>query len=138
LVPAASPCVAAQIGVAATAETLASWPWIHDSDTSQWRTWLGEAGIRYYPRPRDRRFEDYDLVLAAAAASLGLALIRKPLADDWLNGRLVAVSDRAAVNPMAHYVAWRRDDTRKVVAKLVGILSGLPTGCTTANGFSRG
>lgn len=137
-IPAASPRLAAQIGAGATAEKLASLPLIHDSDTSQWRTWLAEAGVHYHPRPRDRRFEDYDLVLAAAAASLGLALIRMPLAKDWLNGRLVAVSDRVAVNPLAHYVAWRRDDTRTVIARLVAILTGLPTECAAASGLPPG
>jgi len=37
------------------------------------------ASMDYHPRPQDRRFEDYNLVLDAAAHGLGIALARPPL-----------------------------------------------------------
>lgn len=88
--------------------------------------------MRYRPRIDDRKFEDYDLVLAAAEGSLGLALLRLPLAQAWLNsGKLVALSNRSRPNPSGHYVAHRRDETRAGVLKFVDEL------CRTANDLSQ-
>ena len=76
---------------AARPERLLKYPLIHDSDASGWRAWLGAHGIDYRPRPQDRRFEDYNLVLDAAANGLGIALARPPLTEQKLAaGRLVA------------------------------------------------
>jgi LysR family glycine cleavage system transcriptional activator len=123
LVPVASPDLAARLGNDPTAEDLARFPLLHDSETSQWRAWFAAAGLRYRPRADDRRFEDYDLVLAAAESSLGLALLRRPLARRWLDdGRLVPVNSRALANPLGHYVACRRDEQRESVLALVDAL----------------
>lgn len=120
LLPVGSPAIVEQLGREPTIETLARRPLIHDSDTSQWRAWFSDVGIRYRPRIDDRRFEDYDLVLAAAEGSLGLALLRLPLAQDWLDGgRLMAISPRSRPNPLSHYVAYRQDEQREGVLKFV-------------------
>ncbi len=71
--PIASPELAEKIG-RGRPERLLKYPLIHDSDASGWRAWLGAHGIDYRPRPQDRRFEDYNLVLDAAANGLGIAL----------------------------------------------------------------
>lgn len=131
LVPAASPALAERLGANPDGEALLRCPLIHDSDTSQWRSWLGAAGVPYRQRIDDRRFEDYDLVLAAAEGSLGLALLRLPLAEAWLEaGRLVPVSDRFLSNPSGHYVAHRRGEVRegvlRFVEELCRLVSGLP------------
>ena len=42
-------------------------PLLHDSDVTGWRTWFDALGVPSRAR-RDRRFEDYNLVLAAAEA----------------------------------------------------------------------
>ena len=34
-----------------------------------WRTWFDALGVPFKPRAQDRRFEDYNLVLAAAEES---------------------------------------------------------------------
>ncbi len=123
LVPVASPVMIERLGREPAIEALARCPLIHDSDTSQWRGWFGDVGVRYRPRVDDRRFEDYDLVLAAAEGSLGLALLRLPLANDWLeDGRLVAVNSRSRPNPLSHHVAYRRDERREGVLKFVDAL----------------
>jgi DNA-binding transcriptional LysR family regulator len=111
LVPVASPDMAAQMGKSSS--------------------WFRDVGIRYAPGLDDRRFEDYDLVLAAAEGSLGLALLRLPIARGWLDvGRLVTVSERATTNPYGHFVAYRRGEDRAGVLKLVDELCRL----ATANG----
>ena len=65
-------------------ERLLKHPLIHDSDASAWRAWFAAHGMDYRPRPQDRRFEDYNLVLDAAAHGLGIALARPPLTVDQL------------------------------------------------------
>lgn len=121
--PVAAPALAAGLGSDATAEALLSLPLLHDSDVSQWRQWLDGAGVRYRPRWQDRRFEDYDSVLAAAEAGLGVALLREPLADAAIAaGRLVPVAARAEPNPAAHFVCLRPDESRAAVIELAARL----------------
>jgi LysR family transcriptional regulator, glycine cleavage system transcriptional activator len=123
LLPVASPDFVERLGNAPSLETLSGATLIHDSDTNQWRSWFAEKGIGYRPRIDDRKFEDYDLVLAAAEGSLGLALLRLPLAQMWLDsGRLVAVSSRSQPNRSAHFVAYRRGEARAGVLSFVDAL----------------
>jgi DNA-binding transcriptional LysR family regulator len=130
LQPAAAPVVAEAMGTRVKPEALLRAPLIHDSDASQWRLWLDAAGSpRFRPRSIDRRFEDYDLVLAAAQAGLGMALARLPLAQSWLDdGRLVAVSPRSVANPHAHYVVARPGEDREPVLRLQARLVALAAG----------
>ena len=70
-----------------------------------WRAWFAAHGMDYRPRPQDRRFEDYNLVLDAAAHGLGIALARPPLtADQLASGRIVAVDERTALNPVSYWL----------------------------------
>ena len=117
LVPAAAPGL--EIGADASPEALLRFPLLHDSDVSHWRAWLDAAGHSYRPRWQDRRFEDYDTVLAAAAAGLGIALLRRPYADrEIVEGRLVPITDRALANPSAHFLCTRTGEQRAAVIEL--------------------
>jgi LysR family transcriptional regulator, glycine cleavage system transcriptional activator len=119
LIPVASTGLRGRLGATPDLAELLRWPLLHDSDTSQWRALLLKAGISYRPRWQDRRFEDYDTVLAAAEAGLGVALLRRPLADDWLTaGRLIAVGSQSLANPAGHFVCIRAGETRQVVLTL--------------------
>lgn len=130
LLPVAAPALAEALGPRAKPDALLRQPLLHDSDASQWRAWLAAAGVpRFRPRSIDRRFEDYDLVLLAAQAGLGIALARLPLAQPWLaDGRLVAVSNRGIANPLAHYVVQRPDEDREPVLRLQARLAALAGG----------
>jgi len=130
LLPVAAPPAAEALGSRAGPEALLRLPLIHDSDASQWRLWLAAAGgPRFRPRSIDRRFEDYDLVLLAAQAGLGVALARLPLAQPWLaDGRLVAVSNRPVANPLAHFIVQRPDEDREPVLRLQARLAALAGG----------
>ncbi|RUX41471.1 MAG: LysR family transcriptional regulator [Mesorhizobium sp.] len=102
--PIASPELAGEIGHGNPARLL-KFPLINDSDASAWRAWLAAQDIDYRPRPQDRRFEDYNLVLDAAAHGLGIALARPPLTQAQLKtGRIVAVDDRTALNPVSYWL----------------------------------
>ncbi|MDQ6434070.1 LysR substrate-binding domain-containing protein [Mesorhizobium sp. LHD-90] len=102
--PVAAPALAQAIGDGEP-ERLLAHPLINDSDASAWRAWFGVLGIDYRPRPEDRRFEDYNLVLDAAACGLGVALARPPLTVDQLAaGRIVPVDTRRVLNPVSYWL----------------------------------
>ncbi|MBZ9847309.1 LysR family transcriptional regulator [Mesorhizobium sp. CA14] len=102
--PIASPELAKEIGRGDPARLL-KFPLINDSDASAWRAWFTAQDVDYRPRPQDRRFEDYNLVLDAAAHGLGIALARPPLTADQLqSGRIVAVDERVTLNPVSYWM----------------------------------
>ncbi len=116
--PIASPQLARKIG-SGDAQRLLKFPLIHDSDASGWRAWLGAYGVDYRPRPQDRRFEDYNLVLNAAANGLGIALARPPLvADDLESGRVVTVDKRTVLNPVSYWMDRPEGRPRPAAAEL--------------------
>lgn len=116
--PIASPELAKAIGSGAP-ERLLKHPLIHDSDASGWRAWLGEHGIDYRPRPQDRRFEDYNLVVDAAASGLGVALARPPLTERQIAaGRIVAVDERTVLNPVSYWMDRPEGRPRPAAAEL--------------------
>jgi DNA-binding transcriptional LysR family regulator len=102
--PIASPDWVARVGTG-DPERLLAFPLIHDSDASGWRAWFSAQGLDYRPRPQDRRFDDYNIVLDAAANGLGIALSRPPLAASALSaGRVVEVDPRTALNPNSYWL----------------------------------
>jgi len=128
LFPIASPALAGTIdkgGGKGGAERLLAYPLIHDSDASGWRAWLGAQGIDYRPRPQDRRFEDYNLVLDAAAHGLGIALARPPLATGMIEaGRLAVVDKRTTLNPVAYWLDRPEGRIRPAAVELAGRIAG--------------
>jgi DNA-binding transcriptional LysR family regulator len=126
--PIASPALAKDIGRGSAAGLL-KFPIVHDSDASAWRAWFASQGIDYRPRPQDRRFEDYNLVLDAAAHGLGIALARPPLTVQQLeSGRIVAVDERCALNPVSYWLdrPIGRPRTAAVeLARRIGVQAGV-------------
>jgi LysR family transcriptional regulator, glycine cleavage system transcriptional activator len=113
LVPCATPEIAQQVSASENPNSLLAFPLLHDSNPDHWRVWLGQNGILYRPRSQDRRFEDYDLVLHAAAAGLGIAMLRLPTAQDWeRSGKIVRLSQEAVANPAGHYLVTRSAEER--------------------------
>lgn len=99
---------------------------LHDSDAQHWRSWCAQAGVAYRPRGGERRFDDYDLVLATAEAGLGIAIARWPLAKDALDaGRLVRIAAAEFAGKKAHYVVTRNGETRLAVRQLTSVLMGM-------------
>lgn len=126
--PIAAPALAVQIG-AGKAERLLKHPLIHDSDASSWRSWFSAHGLDYRPRPQDRRFEDYNLVLDAAAHGLGIALARPPLTESHLkSGRIAVIDERSALNPVSYWLDRPVGRPRPAAAELarrIGAQAGL-------------
>jgi LysR family transcriptional regulator, glycine cleavage system transcriptional activator len=101
-------------------------PLLHDSDTQHWRAWCKHAGIAYRPRGGERRFDDYDLVLAGAEAGLGVAIARWPLAAGTLDsGRLVRLGGPEWAGTKAHYIVTRSAEPRAVIQQLSDALMDL-------------
>lgn len=126
--PIATAELAARIGAGAPARLL-DFPLIHDSDASGWRAWFAARQIDYRPRPQDRRFEDYNLVLDAAAHGLGIALARPPLTEELLmSGRLVSVDSNTVLNPVSYWLDRPVGQPRQAameLARRIGAEAGL-------------
>jgi LysR family glycine cleavage system transcriptional activator len=116
--PIAAPDLAMAIGKGKP-ERMLAYPLLHDSDASGWRAWFAAQGLDYRPRVQDRRFEDYNLVLDAAAHGLGVALARPPLTEDILAlGRVVPVDKRTVLNPVAYWLDRPESKLRPAAAEL--------------------
>ncbi|HAL39177.1 MAG TPA: LysR family transcriptional regulator, partial [Polaromonas sp.] len=83
------------------------------SPLEPWRTWFA-ANHLDWPEPQDgSQFNDIGLMCDAAAAGMGIALIRLKLGAPWLeNGSLVRLGNNAVFghntpSPHAHYLCWR-------------------------------
>ena len=78
------------------------------SPLEPWRTWFA-ANQQNWPEPLEgSQFNDIGLMCDAAAAGVGIALVRLKLGAPWLdNGSLVRLYERNVPSPHAHYLCWR-------------------------------
>lgn len=121
LFPIARPELAQRLGNERDVRGWLDQPLLHDSDLTGWRAWFASIGVALKPRPQDRRFEDYLLVLAAAEAGLGMALARSPMVDQELadSASLVRLSRREVDSPLRHYIVTRAGENRPAVRALI-------------------
>jgi DNA-binding transcriptional LysR family regulator len=83
------------------------------SPLEPWRTWFVASGLDWPEPTEGSQFNDVGLMCDAAAAGMGVALVRLKLAAPWLeNGSLVRlgtseVFTRNVPSPHAHYLCWR-------------------------------
>ncbi|WP_295953004.1 LysR substrate-binding domain-containing protein [Rhodoferax sp.] len=77
------------------------------SPLEPWRTWFA-AHQQDWPEPVDgSQFNDIGLMCDAAAAGMGIGLVRLRLGAAWLeNGSLVRLFARNVPSPHAHYLCW--------------------------------
>lgn len=121
--PLAAPELAARLEGRSDTASLLDLPLIHDSNILGWKRWLAVENIQYVPRGQDRRFEDYNVVLDACIAGLGVALARPPLSDRAIAAeRLVAVSPRTIEHHVAFHLIRSTDTMRGSAAELAGRL----------------
>lgn len=78
------------------------------SPLEPWRTWFAAHKLDW-PEPVDgSQFNDIGLMCDAAAAGMGVALVRLKLGAPWLeHGSLVRLYERNVPSPHAHYLCWR-------------------------------
>jgi LysR family glycine cleavage system transcriptional activator len=82
-------------------------------DVNLWPAWFDAAGVRP-PQPiRGPIYDDSSLTVEAAAAGLGVALVRRLHAQEALDcGRLVRISPVRVKDPYSCYLVWRDDNPR--------------------------
>ena len=110
--PMASPAFVREHGPFETAQDLASQPLLR-SPLEPWRTWFAAHRLDW-PEPVDgSQFNDIGLMCDAAAAGMGIALVRLKLGAPWLeNGSLVRLGSSEVFtgnvpSPHAHSLCWR-------------------------------
>jgi LysR family transcriptional regulator, glycine cleavage system transcriptional activator len=73
-----------------------------------WRTWFSACGMALDEPGGGAQFNDIGLVLDAAVAGFGVALMRLDLGASWLDtGRLVRLSARSAASPHHYFLCWK-------------------------------
>jgi len=90
-------------------------PLLHlDSRPNAWRDWFRAAGLAGEPALRGKWFDQFSMVIAAASASLGVALLPGYLIEDELHsGRLVRIDDTVLRTDKSYFVvtpAGEQDD----------------------------
>ena len=105
--PLASPAYVREHGPFETPEDLEGEALLR-SPLEPWRTWFA-ANQQDWPEPLEgSQFNDIGLMCDAAAAGMGVALVRVKLGAPWLdNGSLVRLYERNVASPHAHYLCWR-------------------------------
>ena len=110
--PLASPAFVREHGPFEAAQDLASQPLLR-SPLEPWRTWFAAHRLDW-PEPIDgSQVNDIGLMCDAAAAGMGIALVRLKLGAPWLeNGSLVRLGSSEVFtgnvpSPHAHYLCWR-------------------------------
>lgn len=78
------------------------------SPLEPWRTWFRACGIGLPEPASGNQFNDLGLVLDAAVAGFGVALMRLRLGQGWLDsGRLVRLSRRSVRSPHDYFLCWK-------------------------------
>ena len=82
-------------------------------DIDLWTRWFAAAGVGGPSPLRGLAFDDAAMVIEAASAGLGVALVRRLHADDALDaGKLVRISATEIKTPYRCYLVWRDDNPR--------------------------
>ncbi len=111
MVPVASPALMATSPKITAPVDCLEFALLHDSDRADWSLWLTAHDVAKDPRAeRGTAFEDDFLLIRAAEAGQGLALVPREYALEEINaGRLVQVLDKPWPARFAYYVVTRQD-----------------------------
>ena len=78
------------------------------SPLEPWRTWFAAPQLDWPEPTEGSQFNDVGLMCDAAAAGMGIALVRLKLGTLWLdNGSLIRLFPQTVPSPHAHYLCWR-------------------------------
>jgi LysR family glycine cleavage system transcriptional activator len=105
--PLASPAFIREHGPFETAQDLQNIPLLR-SPLEPWRTWFAANGLDWPEPAEGSQFNDIGLMCDAAAAGMGVGLVRLKLGAPWLdNGTLLRLYPHNVPSPHAHYLCWR-------------------------------
>ena len=78
------------------------------SELEPWETWFDHCGLDKQRLKTRAKFNDLGLLYDAAAAGLGVCLVRSRLGSAWLeSGRLIRLSDHVIPATNHHYLCWK-------------------------------
>ena len=78
------------------------------SPLEPWRTWFRACGVGLPEPASGNQFNDLGLVLDAAVAGFGVALMRLRLGQSWLDsGRLVRLAPHSVRSPHDYFLCWK-------------------------------
>lgn len=119
MVPVASPALMAASPKITNPVDCLGFALLHDADRADWSLWLTAHDVAKDPRAeRGTAFEDDFLLIRAAEAGQGLALVPREYALEEINaGRLVQVLDKPWPARFAYYVVTRQDATHREEVK---------------------
>lgn len=119
LVPAASPTLLESGATCHEPEDCLRFPLLHDSDRADWPLWFAAYGVADDPRAkRGTAFEDDYLLIRAAVASQGLALVPQEYAQEEIAaGRLVQVLDKPWPARFAYYIVTQANALQRAEVK---------------------
>jgi len=105
VVPVAGPALAAALAGTGP-EALAAQPLLHmEARPKLWADWFAAAGLDSADAFRGHRFDQFSMIIEAAAAGLGVALVPRYLIEQELrDGRLQIVAGLPMATDLAYYV----------------------------------
>ncbi|MCK4206872.1 transcriptional regulator GcvA [Brucella pituitosa] len=115
LLPVASPALLAAGPTITQPLDCLDWPLLQDSDRADWQLWFKAVGVADDPRAeRGPAFEDDYLLVRAAIAGQGLALVRNVYAVEEIeSGRLALALDRPWPTEFAYYAVTLPDSAKR-------------------------
>jgi|FEC22Drversion2_1045045.scaffolds.fasta_scaffold01371_8 LysR family transcriptional regulator, glycine cleavage system transcriptional activator len=114
LIVVASPALLKSRAPIRAAADCLGFPLLHDSDRADWRLWLETQAVKVPRGLKGPSFSDDHLMVKAAVAGQGLALVRDLYADDELRaGRLVRAIDVQWPTSFAYYVVCTKESLQK-------------------------
>jgi LysR family glycine cleavage system transcriptional activator len=105
MVPVAAPALVVEYGKPKEPADLLQWPRVNDADRKGWRLWFEAQGIEDAGPVRGPSFDDAGLLLQAALAGQGAALLPAAMmAPEIAQGRLVQLSKVTWLEDFAYYL----------------------------------
>jgi LysR family glycine cleavage system transcriptional activator len=132
LLPVASPALLATVPAITRVQHCLLLPLLQDSERSDWRLWFQALGLPQDARlQRGPAFDDDLLLIRAAAAGQGIALVRDiHVADEVASGRLQVVLQQPWPQSFAYYAVTRPgsegSDRPMVAAFLAWLQDNMP------------
>lgn len=115
LLPVASPALLARGRPIERPQDCLDYPLLQDADRADWSLWLQALGVEVGDQARRGASFDEDLLLLrAAAAGQGIALVQDTHAQEDLDsGRLVVALDRPWPSRFAYYIVCREESLQR-------------------------
>jgi LysR family glycine cleavage system transcriptional activator len=114
LFPVASPTLIARHGTSDVGTLAQTASLLHYTERPYWETWTHGAGIVLPPKRRNVRFSETVMMLEAAEAGQGIAIARRSLVREALEGgRLARLSQTDVDDGIAYYFCATSDAMRK-------------------------